>query len=476
MRIFAHLCQSRHGVYYFRQTSTVAGKQIAKKLSLYTKDPVEAKEKAIQLLALMSKSNGERMNKIRRFEMVLNEGGVSFKLDKDDPDDVEKLGRFLRQNPEFSPKAHQPVKPEPAAQGVSFDVIIQKYTERYEKKWAPKTLYGYLQNINIFKNWAEKQLGKKPFPITIIDRKIIALYIQHLRSLDINDNTIAKNYLICLNGIFDFAKSIGDYPDIDAPSRKHNLIDNKTKKEKPRNPFTTEELRKIFAPENLPVNSHPEQFFAPILGLFTGARISEICQLHTIDIGKKDQFYTISINDEELKRIKSPASRRIIPIHPILEEIGFIDYLEDMKKFGNYIFPTVNPDKYGYFGKEPGRRWAKYLDKLGITDPTKVFHSFRSTANIKLMDNGIEEEKRCAFIGHDHNTVNSKIYGHKGNTERSKFEPEFLFELIVPKLNFDVDFSKLKYKKGMFDKFIYRHLQKEKAKNLRAQRLAKSPN
>lgn len=474
MKIPSHLCTSRHGVYYFRQTHTVGGKQRAKKISLQTKDPLQAKKKAIQLLALMS-SNGEDMSRFGKFEMNINDGGVSFKLDKDDPDDVNKLTSFLQQNPHLikNTAQHNVSKTETVVEGVAFDVMIEKYTERKTGKLGQKTLYGYLQNINIFKEWAEKQLGLKPFPITIVDRKIIALYINHLRSIEVNDNTIAKNYLICLNSIFDFAKSIGDYPDIDAPSRLHNLIDKNTKKEKPRNPFTKDELKKIFDPENLPINGHPEQFFAPLIGLFTGARISEICQLHRIDIGKSDDFYTLSINDEDLKKVKSEASKRVIPLHPILIEIGFIEYLEDMQKFGNFIFPTVKPDKYGYYGKEPGRRWATYLDKIGITDPTKVFHSFRSTTNIKLMDNGIEEEKRCAFIGHDHNTVNSKIYGHKGNADRSKFEPKFLFDLIVPQLNFEVDFSKLRYKKSMFDKFIYNHIRKENSNKAREDRLKK---
>jgi len=104
MRIPAHLCRSRHGVYYFRETSTVAGKQRARKISLHTKDPEQARQKAIQLLAmLISNSKEEAMTKFRSFEMTINNNGVSYKLDKDDPDDVEKLGRFLAQNPHLAP-------------------------------------------------------------------------------------------------------------------------------------------------------------------------------------------------------------------------------------------------------------------------------------------------------------------------------------------------------------------------------------
>ncbi len=411
-------------------------------------------------------------NRFNKFEMNIVDGGVSFKIDKDIPDDIDKLGEFLTKNPQFAPTSqNKKVEKETVPDGVALDVIIKKYTDRKTGKLAPKTLYGYLQNINIFKEWAEKQTGKKPFLINQADRKLISQYIDHLRTLDIHDNTIGKNYLMALNGLFDFAKTIGDYPDISAPSRGHQLVDKK-KNKKTRKPFEIEDLKLIFNPKTLPTKGHPEQFWAPVIALFTGARISEICQLHKIDIGKRENFYTISITDldedDELeyeKRVKSEAGKRLLPIHPILIEMGFIEYIEDMKKFGGQIFPTTRPDSYGYFGKEAGRRWAKYSDKIGVTDPAKVFHSFRSTANIKLMRTDLKEEIRYGYIGHDVTNTNVKHYGEK-------FPPETFWEKVTPLLNFDIDFSKLKYEKGMFDKFIYKDLARVEKDKKRKERLA----
>lgn len=419
----------------------------------------------------------EVMSRFGKFEMNINtDGSINYKLDKDDPDDVEKLGRFLQQNPNLAPRqavvqASQPVQEED--KGSPFHIIIEKYKKRYETKWAEKTLYGYLQNIGIFKDWASEHFNNKDFTVTSVNRRIIALYIDFLRKKEVNDNTIAKNYLIPLNGFFDFAKSIGEYPDVEAPSRKHNLIDGKTKNEKPRHPFELEELRTIFDPKNLPRDGHPEQFWLPLLGLFTGGRISEICQIHRIDIGIRDGLQTLSITDEGEgdKRLKSEASKRIIPIHPVLIEIGFLDFVDDMKQFGGQLFPTVKPDIFGYYGKEPGRRWATYLNKIGITDATKVVHSFRKTANVVLMDNGIEEEKRCAWIGHEHHTVNSKIYKHSGNESRGKFTAQFLYENVMPAFKYDIDFSCLKYEKGMFNNFIIKTLRKWSKEEEREQRL-----
>lgn len=131
-----------------------------------------------------------------------------------------------------------------------------------------------------------------------------------------------------------------------------------------------------------------------------------------------------------------------------------------MKGFNGQLFPDVCPDVFGYYGKEPSRRWGTYLDKLGMTDPTKVFHSFRGTANNKLKQNGISEEIRCEFVGHDHDTTNTKHY-----TE--KYSVKFLHDNVLPALKYDFDFSKLRYKTHQFTAFIKKELARIERKNNR---------
>jgi len=133
MRISAHLCRFRHGVYYFRETSIVAGKQRARKISLHTKDPKQAKQKAIQLLAmLIGNSKEEAMTKFRSFEMTSDNNGVSYKLDKADPDDVEKLGRFFNSKPTSRTSTNYSKSPlKMLSFAVAFDSAIDKYIYSY---------------------------------------------------------------------------------------------------------------------------------------------------------------------------------------------------------------------------------------------------------------------------------------------------------------------------------------------------------
>ncbi|MBU9572262.1 phage integrase SAM-like domain-containing protein [Burkholderia multivorans] len=477
MEISAHLWQSRHGVYYFRETAVVAGKQTSKKVSLRTKDPKQAKRSAIQILASIAKQY-EGQDMTRKFEVAFGPNGLSFKTDPNIPDDVEKLGMFLRDNKEqlkeLVPQQVAVPTAEPTpVEGTAFDLVIEKYSKRKEKGLAPKTLYQYLRYIDIFKLWLEKQTGKKPYPINLIDRKIVAKYIEHLQSEGINNATIEKNYLRSLNSILEFAKTVGDFPEINVPTKGHKLTSAKeiAKNSKERNPFTLEELKTIFNSETFLKARHPDEFWLPLLALFTGGRASELAQLNIIDIGSKNGIPTIIITDENGGRLKSTASKRTIPIHPTLIELGFLEFVDDMRKFGFQIFPDVKPDIFGYCGKEPARRWSTYSDKVGITDKSKVFHSFRSTANNCLKQNGVSEEARCEFVGHDHDTINSKHY-----TE--KYSIEYLYEHVVPKLRFDIDFAPLKYKRGNFDKFLVKELnrisKKEANKKIRTERTKKN--
>ena len=465
MDIKSHLWLSRHGVYYFRRTKLVLGRQVSKKLSLGTKDPKIAKSIAISLLAQMPNN---------KFEVTINSDGVSFKTNPDDVNDAHKLNEFMKNNKELisqlAEQQNEKVKSNPFTKireeqliakelikkedGINIDIVVEKFVNRKKTQLGSKTLQGYLNYIKIFSDWYKKQYSMNAVYINHIDRKIISKYIEYLQSENISTSTVEKNYLGALNAIFEFGKITGDFQDAQVPSKGHKLTTKKEiqKNKKERNPFTEDELKIIFDPINLNPLKHPEQFWIPLIALFTGARLSEICQLSIKDILLIDNIYAISITDEgEDQILKSLASKRIIPIHQTILDIGFLEYIEDVKNFNGKLFPDLQPDIYGYYGKEPSRRWGNYLDKIGIKDPSKVFHSFRSTANSKLRLNDITEEIRCEFVGHDHDTINTKHYSQK-------YPVKFLSDKVLPALTYDVDFSKLKYKPHQFTAFIKKEL------------------
>lgn len=184
------------------------------------------------------------------------------------------------------------------------------------------------------------------------------------------------------------------------------------------------------------------------MGLFTGGRISELCQLDVADIQQHQGVWGISINADGKKSLKTLAARRLIPIHQTLLACGFLDYVNDAKAHGVKLFPYLTPDKFGSYGATPSERWGAYLDKLGISDSQKVFHSFRSTSNNRLKENGVPEESRCQFIGHEHDTVNSQVYANPHNLA-------YLAEHVASKLVFPaLDFKSLKYAPHQFTELL----------------------
>jgi integrase len=76
-------------------------------------------------------------------------------------------------------------------------------------------------------------------------------------------------------------------------------------------------------------------YWLPLLGLFTGARVNEICQINpSTDIGEEGSipFFWLTIETEGdprvSKSLKNKGSRRKLPIHSKLIELGFLSYVD----------------------------------------------------------------------------------------------------------------------------------------------------
>jgi hypothetical protein len=166
--------------------------------------------------------------------------------------------------------------------------------------------------------------------------------------------------------------------------------------------------------------------------------------LATTDIIQQSGIWAISINDEDYKSIKTESARRVVPIHPRLLELGFLDYVNEAKHHGAMVFPYLNPDNFGKFSNTPSERFGKYLDTLDIKDPQKVFHSLRKTANNTLKQHGVPEEARCQYVGHEYETTNSTDYSEPHSLE-------YLAQNVSPSLMFDfIDPQTLRHPTGHF--------------------------
>jgi integrase len=167
-----------------------------------------------------------------------------------------------------------------------------------------------------------------------------------------------------------------------------------------REPFNAEEINKILQYIVLPHrnSSKPSLYWVPLVSMFTGARLNECCQLYREDITEQNGIGCIKIDDDKQdKRLKTLASRRLVPVHPKLVELGFLEYVGKFKP-GQRIFPELvcHRDGYGHSFKKFGPE----LRKRVTMDKRKTFHSIRHGVATLLNDKGHPTTHRADLLGH----------------------------------------------------------------------------
>ncbi len=146
----------------------------------------------------------------------------------------------------------------------------------------------------------------------------------------------------------------------------------------------------------------------PLLALFTGARLEELGQLTTDDLKEERGVRYLDLTSiVEGKRRKTESSKRRVPIHPELVRLGFLRYVEGIGE--GRVFPELVWSEEKWTGRW-SKWWGRYARKHGLTDPRKVFHSFRHTIKDAFREAGVEEQVGDAITGHAPKTEGRK-YG-----------------------------------------------------------------
>lgn len=200
----------------------------------------------------------------------------------------------------------------------------------------------------------------------------------------ITDTTV-KDHIAQLASFFSFCKA-RRYMDEDSPLAKRVAPQSASEKQDKRDPFSKDDLGRIFSPELYKSRNLPHTFWPPLIALFTGARCNEVAQLYLDDIVNDDpahpenwRFMVRIGRGRTDQRLKNKFSNRSIPIHPRLIEMGFLHYLDDVRSLGfNRVFPALRWTAAAGYGDTVSDMFSTYLrGKVKIDDPRKVFLSFR---------------------------------------------------------------------------------------------------
>ena len=203
------------------------------------------------------------------------------------------------------------------------------------------------------------------------------------------------------------------------PAAKVRVTDKRRAKEK-RRAFEIEEINAIFASPVYSNGLRPTagggeaSYWLPLLALYTGARQTELGQLHPDDVaeesykdgdGKEHSAWVIRIveNAERNQHVKNEGSERRVPIHADLIALGFLKVAQAAKaKRRARIFPAIIPNSTG----ELMGNWSKWFGryrrkKCGLTSKDTPFHSFRHSF------------KHFARLSHIPNDVHNEFTGHE---------------------------------------------------------------
>jgi integrase len=250
--------------------------------------------------------------------------------------------------------------------------------------------------------------------------ELIAWSKEHPDAARVAAGTINKQ-LGALQAVCGWAHSNGLLPD-DAtwadPFHKIRVEEDRSD----RAPFVKSELQVVFddplfTAQEWPVGARGAAgVWLPLLALFTGARQAEIGGLRASNITEDEDTRTplmYVVRDTRAgRRIKTKASERVIPIHPQLVELGFLNLVAERRRKdgdGAWLFPLVST-RAGI--KAWSKWWGRYLrDTIGVKDTAKVFHSFRHGVKDALRRARVDYELREALVGHSLGSTVSGGYG-----------------------------------------------------------------
>ena len=176
-----------------------------------------------------------------------------------------------------------------------------------------------------------------------------------------------------------------------------------------RRPFLDDELARLFAS---PLITKPENWsFARntvsdmtlswffLLGLTNGARIEEIGQTELANVKTDGDVRYLDLGIDA--RVKNDTSRRMIPLHQIILDLGFERYVGALRKAGHTrLFPDLRPNKFDKLCQAASQVANRMIDRTVGDDSRLTFHSLRHNFKDFARDVTIEKYIMDQIMGH----------------------------------------------------------------------------
>ncbi|MFR9718670.1 tyrosine-type recombinase/integrase [Aeromonas diversa] len=364
-----NLWLSPHGIWYYRKVTTLpCGRRKEFRKSLQTRDKRVARAAVEKLLSCVRSRPIPIPSPVEVAETPLQPSGI------------KPVTRAAK----------------PVARLLS--ILSDRYLKEKALSWAPKELSNQKNYIGSF----IKALGDRP--AADYAKADVVKFKEDLLNSGKSPTTINK-YLQKLSLLFNW---LVDHQE-GIVNHFAGLKLLRVKETKARSGYTMEERQRFVLWAK---RQEPYRRWIALLGLYTGARANEICQLYADDVQQVDGIWCLNIRSGRPdQKLKTANSARLVPLHRHLLQSGFIEFVKG--RIGGRLFPELQYRQDGY-----SHLWGQWFSRHRPLD--KDFHSLRHTVGTALKDHGVPLQYAAAILGHTNGAISYDRYGGDVSLEKLK--------------------------------------------------------
>jgi integrase len=323
------------------------------------------------------------------------------------------------------------------------DIMLAKYFKKF-----------YIENLDEDEDDLPFKIDKDyPYDESIFNNEEV---LAEFEKLDVQSTTTLQNKYSIVKKFFEWCVADKNYVEKSPFSSDNNYKWSELIKEvgnaiQARNPFSNEELIKmfrIFIENNFFKDQNLAYFYVPMISLFSGMRIEEVCKLRVADIIKENGIYCFDINGQ----VKTVDSIRKVPIHKfLLKNLRLLEYVASREAL-LFDLPVSKINGKIKYSKKYSAIFGEF--RKDFVSPERIgkdlisFHSFRHYFATSLHTTAQKTESVSALLGHRMTNNETNRYLKKDieylNKELSTYSlKNFQTELDL----ITVKFSAVKFKK-----------------------------
>ncbi|GIU17454.1 site-specific integrase [Shewanella sp. MBTL60-007] len=196
-------------------------------------------------------------------------------------------------------------------------------------------------------------------------------------------------------------------------------VSAKVKASKARDALSETKIRQLF--REIPSTTEhkmPYRAWLPRLAAYTGARLGELAQLYIDDFTVIDGYPCIHIRATHPDQsIKTATSERVIPIHPKLIAMGFLQFVDKQQASGHErLFPELRKISTRGYSHQVSKWFYTFKPKLGWGE-RDTLHGIRHAVATQLKHKEYSSDMVAGLLGHSHGSITFDRYGKEYKIE-----------------------------------------------------------